>query len=91
MRKSGPNPMVSYADSRPRFLEFRATVVSNLYCEAAPPPIGENSVVKHHTEVNGSCTYFYVLLRNISYTSEAAGEEMALPGGCPVKRSFIII
>ena len=45
-------------------VEFRATVVSNLCSEVAPPLIAENGVVKHQNDVNHFCKYFYVLLRN---------------------------
>lgn len=45
-------------------VKFRATVVSNLYCEVAPPLIEENDVFKHQKVVNRFVKYFYVLLRN---------------------------
>ena len=45
-------------------VRFRATVVSNLHCEVAPPLIEASGVVKHQNDVNPLCKYFYVLLRN---------------------------
>lgn len=55
--------------SIPPVPKFRAKVVSNPTCEAAPPLIWENGVVQHQNNIYIKLfyRYFYVLLRNRRY------------------------